>query len=105
MGGHAQVTLYCWDKGERRLLEYLQTARDSLGKPWYEPQFALRVARQHSRLNACVQLLCELKLHEVRLLTMHTPFHTWQPLDCSACLCVKDVLSSISVMALLVCPV
>lgn len=64
----AQVSLYCWDKDERRLLEYLQSARDSLGKPWYEPQFALRVARQHGRLNACVRLLCELGLHEVSII-------------------------------------
>ena len=61
----AQVTLFSKDADERRLLEYLQTAKDSFGKPYYDAQFALRVARQNGRLNACVQLLCELQLHEV----------------------------------------
>lgn len=61
----SQVTLFSKDTDERRLLEYLQSAKDSFGKPYYDAQFALRVARQNGRLNACVQLLCELQLHEV----------------------------------------
>ncbi|BDA49156.1 Vacuolar protein sorting-associated protein 18 homolog [Coccomyxa sp. Obi] len=58
------VTLYSKEADERRLLEYLQTAKDTFGKPYYDAQFALRVARQNGRLRACVQLLCELQLHE-----------------------------------------
>ena len=60
-----QVSLYSQDADEQRLLYYLRTARGSLGSPLYDPQFALQVARQHGKLNACVQLLCELNLHEV----------------------------------------
>ena len=60
-----QVTLYSQDADEQRLLHYLRTARGTLGSPLYDPQFALQVARQHGKLIACVQLLCELSLHEV----------------------------------------
>jgi hypothetical protein len=60
-----QVSLYSQDADEQRLLHYLRSARGTLGSPLYDPQFALQVARQHSKLNACVQLLCELGLHEV----------------------------------------
>ncbi len=60
-----QVSLYSQDPDEQRLLHYLRTARGSLGSPLYDPQFALQVARQHGKLNACVRLLCELNLHEV----------------------------------------
>ena len=67
-----QVSLYSQDADEQRLLQYLRSARGSLGSPLYEPQFALQVARQHSKLNACVQLLCELNLHEVRSRHLHT---------------------------------
>lgn len=59
-----QVILYSKEADERRLLEYLQSAKDNFGKPHYDAQFALRVARQNGRLRACVQLLCELQLHE-----------------------------------------
>ena len=67
-----QVSLYSQDADEQRLLQYLRSARGSLGSPLYEPQFALQVARQHSKLNACVLLLCELNLHEVRSRHSHT---------------------------------
>ncbi len=60
-----QVSLYSQDTDEQRLLHYLRTARGTLGSPLYDAQFALQVARQHGKLNACVQLLCELNLHEV----------------------------------------
>ena len=66
-----QVSLYSQDADEQRLLQYLRSSRGSLGFPLYEPQFALQVARQHSKLNACVQLLCELNLHEVRSRHFH----------------------------------
>ena len=68
-----QVSLYSQDADEQRLLQYLRSARGSLGSPLYEPQFALQVARQHSKLNACVLLLCELNLHEVRSRHFCTP--------------------------------
>ena len=67
-----QVSLYSQDADEQRLLHYLRTARGSLGSPLYDPQFALQVARQHGKLNACVQLLCELNLHEVGA-SAHSP--------------------------------
>ena len=65
LGCCVQVSLYSQDADEQRLLLYLRTARGSLGSPLYDPQFALQVARQHGKLNACVQLLCEVNLHEV----------------------------------------
>jgi len=61
------MSLYSQDGDETRLLDYLRTARGPLGSPLYDPQFALQVARQHGMLNACIQLLCELNLHEVRI--------------------------------------
>ena len=61
----AQVALYAAADDEGALLDYLGEARDPLGAPLYEPQFALRVARQGGRLKACVRLLCELSLYEV----------------------------------------
>ena len=47
-------------------MQYLANARDLLGKPLYDPQTALRLARQRNKLLACVQLLCDLNLYEVR---------------------------------------
>ena len=64
----AQVALYAAAEDEGALLEYLGAARDPLGAPLYEPQFALRVARQDGHLKACVQLLCELNLYEARIM-------------------------------------
>ncbi|KAK9832068.1 hypothetical protein WJX81_003754 [Elliptochloris bilobata] len=58
------VALYAAAEDEGALLEYLAAARDPLGAPLYEPQFALRVARQGGHLKACVQLFCELNLYE-----------------------------------------
>lgn len=66
----SQVSLYSQERDERELLGYLQGAKDLLGRPLYDAQFALRVARQHGHLHACVQLLCELNLHEVRLVPL-----------------------------------
>ena len=64
----AKVALYAAAEDEGALLEYLGAARDPLGAPLYEPQFALRVARQGGHLKACVQLLCELNLYEARIM-------------------------------------
>ncbi len=58
------MTLYAQQAEERELLEFLRAARDPLGRPLYDAQFALRVARARGHLHACVQLLCELRLHE-----------------------------------------
>lgn len=66
-GLQSQVALYAAAEDEGALLEYLGAARDPLGAPLYEPQFALRVARQGGHLKACVQLLCELNLYEARM--------------------------------------
>ena len=47
-------------------MEYLASARGPLGNPLYDPQAALRLARQHKQQRACVELLWELGLFEVR---------------------------------------
>ena len=60
-----QAALYCLEVEEAPLLQYLANARDLLGKPLYDPQTALRLARQRNKLQACVQLLCDLNLFEV----------------------------------------
>lgn len=62
----SQAALYCLEEEEAPLLQYLANARDSQGKPLYDPQTALRLARQRNKLQACVQLLCDLNLYEVR---------------------------------------
>lgn len=60
-----QAALYCSEEQEGPLLQYLASARDLLGRPLYDPQTALRLARQRNKLQACVQLLCDLNLYEV----------------------------------------
>ncbi|DBA75172.1 hypothetical protein WJX77_011350 [Trebouxia sp. C0004] len=61
---HLAAALYCLEEEEAPLLQYLANARDLLGKPLYDPQTALRLARQRNKLQACVQLLCDLNLYE-----------------------------------------
>ncbi|KAK9814445.1 hypothetical protein WJX72_006013 [[Myrmecia] bisecta] len=58
------VALISLQNDEAELLEYLNTSRDLLGRPLYDPQFALRLARQRGRLQACVLLFCELAMYE-----------------------------------------
>ena len=60
-----QAALYCLEEQEGPLLQYLANARDLLGRPLYDPQTALRLARQRNKLQASVQLLCDLNLYEV----------------------------------------
>ena len=60
-----QAALYCLEDQEGPLLQYLANARDLLGRPLYDPQTALRLARQRNKLRASVQLLCDLNLYEV----------------------------------------
>ncbi len=67
-----QAALYCLEEEEAPLLQYLANARDLLGKPLYDPQTALRLARQRNKLQACVQLLCDLNLYEVRTSSLIT---------------------------------
>ena len=61
-------------------MDYLASARGPLGNPLYDPQAALRLARQHKQQRACVELLWELGLFEVRHLSsglgrrVHVPF-------------------------------
>ena len=64
-----QAALYCLEDEEGPLLRYLANARDLLGRPLYDPQTALRLARQRNKLHACVELLCDLNLYEVSHLT------------------------------------
>ena len=61
-----QAALYCLEDDEGPLLRYLANARDLLGRPLYDPQTVLRLARQRNKLHACVELLCDLNLYEVR---------------------------------------
>lgn len=56
------------EEDESALLAFLSGARNALGRPLYDAQYALRLARQRLRLHACVALFCELHLYEVRLL-------------------------------------
>ncbi len=60
-----QVALYCSKGDEDALLEYLQSARDILNRPLYDPQAALRLARQHNLARASVELLWQLGLYQV----------------------------------------
>ena len=64
----AQVALYSGDADEAALMDYLEAARDVLGAPLYNPEAALRFARQAGHLRACVALLCQLELFEARRL-------------------------------------
>ncbi|KAL3143378.1 hypothetical protein ABBQ38_002206 [Trebouxia sp. C0009 RCD-2024] len=61
---HLAAALYCLEDQEGPLLQYLASARDLLGRPLYDPQTALRLARQRNKLHASVQLLCDLNLYE-----------------------------------------
>eukprot|EP00877_Chromochloris_zofingiensis_P007678 jgi/Chrzof1/3163/Cz12g14060.t1 len=58
------VALLSSDADERRLLEFLQRARNLLGRPFYDPKYALRLVKERGRPRACVKLLCELGLFE-----------------------------------------
>lgn len=75
-----QAALYCSEKQEGPLLQYLASARDLLGRPLYDPQTALRLARQRNKLQACVQLLCDLNLYEVSI--VHVPQDETHVLAC-----------------------
>lgn len=70
MAGRLQVALYCSQADEEALLGYLASARDPLGRPQYNSQVALRLARQQGLRRACVELLWELSLFEVSHQTM-----------------------------------
>ena len=59
--------MYSQEREERKLLGYLLSARDVLGRPLYHVPIALGVARRRGHQHACVQLLCDPNLHEVRL--------------------------------------
>ncbi|GBF90405.1 hypothetical protein Rsub_03401 [Raphidocelis subcapitata] len=49
---------------EGPLLDYLSRwGRDALGRPLYDPKYALRLARDRDRPRACVKLLSQLGLH------------------------------------------
>lgn len=67
-----QVGLYIGEGDETQLLNYLRTARDKLGAPLYNPQAALRLARQFERKRASVEMLWELDLHQVIMFQINT---------------------------------
>jgi hypothetical protein len=52
------VALYAADGPEERLLGYLQSARDALGRPLYDTHTALRVCRSHNRLRVSFKYHC-----------------------------------------------
>ena len=82
-----QAALYCLEDEEGPLLRYLANARDLLGRPLYDPQTALRLARQRNKLHACVELLCDLNLYEVRQAMHGQTIH-----DLHACMLAFGIL-------------
>ena len=66
-----QVALYTLSSDEAPLLQYLASARDVLRRPLYDPQFALRLARQRGCLRACITLFCDVGMYEVGPPTGH----------------------------------
>lgn len=83
-----QVALYTLDSDEAPLLQYLASARDVLGRPLYDPQFALRLARQRGCLRACITLFCDVGMYEVgptssHMLTLPAPSRAiWAFAEC-----------------------
>lgn len=71
-----QVALYCSEGEEDRLVEYLETAKDALGKPLYDPQAALQLSRQYHLDRASIELLWQLHLFEVAPCDWQNPIHT-----------------------------
>ena len=65
------MALYCGEVEEGQLLQYLTAARDPLGRPLYDAQYALRLVRQRNRMHASVALFCELSMFEAS----HTSIH------------------------------
>ena len=63
--------MYCGEPEEGPLLQYLSTARDPLGRPLYDAQYALRLARERDRMHASVALFCELAMYEVSGAKLH----------------------------------
>lgn len=61
------MALYCSEGKEEKLAEYLETAKDALGKPLYDPQAALQLSRQHHLNRASIELLWQLHLFEVKI--------------------------------------
>ena len=59
------MALYCSEGEEDKLAEYLETARDPVGKPLYDPQAALQLSRQHHMDRVSIELLWQLHLSEV----------------------------------------
>eukprot|EP00884_Botryococcus_braunii_P001644 jgi/Botrbrau1/11480/Bobra.0360s0007.1 len=58
------VSLYSGEEDDAALLAHLASARDPLGVPLYDPQYALRLARQWGRRRASIALFCELGMLE-----------------------------------------
>lgn len=54
------VALHTLSESEVGLLGYLGRGRDPLGRPLYDPKYALRLCTERGRRRAVVQLLCEL---------------------------------------------
>ncbi len=65
------MALYCSESEEEKLVRYLETAQDVLGKPFYDPQAALQLSRQHNLHSASIELLWQLHLFEVRSIHVH----------------------------------
>ncbi|MEW5309299.1 MAG: hypothetical protein WDW38_001194 [Sanguina aurantia] len=57
------VALHTLSEGEAGLLGYLGRGRDPLGRPLYDPKYALRLCTERGRRRAVVQLLCELGMY------------------------------------------
>lgn len=57
------VALYSLEPDEQLLLNYLASAKSPLGRPFYDPKAALRLATERGKLRACVALLCQLGMY------------------------------------------
>jgi hypothetical protein len=57
------VALYSLEPEEQLLLNYLASAKSPLGRPFYDPKAALRLATERGKLRACVALLCQLGMY------------------------------------------
>ena len=81
--GILQVALYCGEPEEGPLLQYLASARNPLGRPLYDAQYALRLVRQRDCKHASVALFCELSMFEVHIFDTWTGLHLFASTFCA----------------------
>ena len=72
------MALLTGEEDEAALQTFLTGSRDPLGRPLYDAQYALRLARQRGHLRACVHLYTDLNLFEASLACSLPVMGTWQ---------------------------